>query len=45
METMIEVIHHTGHLKSVLRAEVVSYILILFITVSLGIIHAFMRRL
>ena len=44
METIIEVIHHTDHLKPVLRVEVLSYVLILFVTVSLGIIHSYMRR-
>ncbi len=45
METIIEIIHHSDHLKPVLRVEVFSYVLILFIVVSLGIFHSYMRRL
>jgi len=44
METIIEIIHHTNHLKPVAQLEVLTYVTLIFLTVSLGIANVFLRR-
>jgi hypothetical protein len=44
METVIEIIHHTEHLKPVVRVEVLSYIMLISLTVFLGVVHAVLKR-
>jgi hypothetical protein len=44
METIIEIVHHTGHLKSVLQVELFSYISLITLTIFLGAVSAYMRR-
>jgi hypothetical protein len=44
METIIEIVHHTGHLESVLQVELFSYISLITLTVFLGAVSAYMRR-
>ena len=44
METIIEIIHHTEHLKPVVRVELLSYIMLMSITVLLGVVHAVLKK-
>jgi len=44
METIIEIIHHTDHLKPVVQVELLSYIMLISITIFLGIVHAVLKR-
>ena len=44
METIIEIIPHTGHLKPVVQVELLSYIMLISITVLLGVVHAVLKR-
>jgi hypothetical protein len=44
METIVEIIHHTEHLKPVAQVEVLSYILLMSLTVFLGVVHALLKR-
>ncbi len=44
METIVEIIRHTGHLKPVVRIEVLSYAMLVTITVLLGVVHSLLKR-
>jgi hypothetical protein len=44
METIIEIVHHTEHLKPAVRVELLSYIMLMSITVLLGVVHAVLKR-
>ncbi len=44
METIIEIVHHTEHLKPVARLEIISYVMLVSITILLGIVHSFLKR-
>jgi hypothetical protein len=44
METIIEIIHHTNHLKPVAQLEVLTYVTLIFLTVSLGIANVWLRE-
>jgi hypothetical protein len=44
METIVEIIHHTNHLRPVAQLEIFTYITLIFLTVSLGIANVLLRR-
>jgi hypothetical protein len=44
METIVEIIHHTNHLKPVVQLEILTYVTLIFLTVSLGIANVWLRR-
>ena len=44
METIVEIIHHTEHLKPVARVEFLSYLMLITITVLLGVVHSILKR-
>ena len=44
METIIEIIHHTNHLKPVAQLEIFTYVTLIFLTVSLGIASVWLRK-
>jgi hypothetical protein len=44
METIVEIIHHTNHLKPVVQLEIITYVSLVFLTVSLGIVNVLLRR-
>jgi hypothetical protein len=44
METIVEIIRHTEHLKPVVRVELLSYIMLMSLTVLLGVVHAVLKR-
>jgi hypothetical protein len=44
METIVEIIHHTEHLKPVARVEILSYVMLISLTVLLGVVHSILRR-
>jgi len=44
METIIEIIHHTEYLKPVVQVEVLSYIMLMSLTVFLGVVHAVLKN-
>ncbi len=44
METIIEIIHHTEHLKPVAQLELFSYISLVSLTVLLGVLNCILRR-
>ena len=44
METIVEIIHHTNHLKPVAQLEIFTYVTLIFLIVSLGIVNVWLRR-
>jgi hypothetical protein len=44
METIIEIVRHTEHLKPAAQVELLSYITLLSLTVLLGVIHSLLKR-
>jgi hypothetical protein len=44
METIVEIIHHTNHLRPVVQLEIITYVSLVFLTVSLGIVNVLLRR-
>ena len=44
MESMLEIIRHTAHLKSVAQLELFSYVSLVSLTVLLGVVNCLLRR-
>jgi len=44
MESMVEIIRHTAHLKPVAQLELFSYVSLVSLTVLLGVVNCLLRR-
>ena len=44
METIVEIIHHTNHLRPIVQLEIFTYVTLIFLTVSLGIASVWLKR-
>ena len=44
MESMVEIIRHTAHLKPVAQLELFSYVSLVSVTILLGIVGCILRR-
>ncbi len=44
METIIEIIHHTAHLKPAAQLELSLYVSLVILTILLGIVGCLLRR-